>query len=87
MTFESAGYALVLLVVLGAILKESWWDNRPKVVQRRKDERLGSALRVTAKEKERLLEHLQRGVISRDHYEKLLARVNEAERDARVWND
>lgn len=87
MTFEDLLYGLVLLALLGAILKESWWDNRPRVVRRRKDERLGQTLRLTAMEKERLQSDLQRGSLSQERYEQLLARVHEAERDARIWND
>ena len=78
--------ALIFLPLVAAILKESWWDRRPSVVRRRKNERLGRALRRFADETAKIQAARQAGNISQEHYEELMGRLRESEKDARIWN-
>ncbi|MFI8382323.1 hypothetical protein [Pseudomonas sp. NPDC079086] len=78
--------ALILLAVFACILKESWWDKRPSIVRKRKDVQLGRALRRLADETAKIQAARQAGHISQDHYEELMGRLRENEKDARIWN-
>lgn len=78
--------ALIFLPLAVAILKESWWDRRTSIVRRRKDERLGRALRQIADEAAKIQAARQSGCISQERYEELIGRLRESEKDARIWN-
>ena len=86
LSIPDIGAALIFLALFAAILKESWWDRRPSVVQRRKDQQLGRALRRIADEAAKIQAARHTGCISQQHYEELMEGLRESEKDARIWN-
>lgn len=86
LSIPEIGISLIFLALAVAVLKEVWWDNRPAVVRRRKDERLGRALRWIAEEADKAQAARQSGSISQEYYEELMARLHENEKDVRIWN-
>ncbi|WP_160014167.1 hypothetical protein [Pseudomonas sp. 8BK] len=86
LSIPDIGASLIFLALFAAILKESWWDRRPSVVQRRKDQQLGRALSRIADEAAKIQAARQSGCISQEHYEELTGRLRESEKDARIWH-
>ncbi len=77
--------ALVMLWMFGAIAKEAWWDKRPQIARRIKDEKLGRTLRCLAEERAKARTHFSSGSMPEDLYLRRLKELQSCEEIA--WLD